>query len=144
MTHSDKGHYAGKHQPGGRPDEKIVAMIRLRAEDGTLACADAERISAELVTGMAEVGRALDLLEVRIGRCQLGLFGYPPDGKIVLAEEWTEPALGEMIRNRLSGGRLSCAAAWKIAVEMKIERMKVSSACESLGIRIKPCQLGAF
>jgi hypothetical protein len=144
MAHSDKGCYAGKHQPGGSPDEKIAVGIRLRVQEGTLTCSDAERISAGLEVEMAEVGRTLDLLEIRIGHCQLGLFGYPPDGKIVRAEEWTEPVLGEMIRNRLSGGRLSCAAAWKIAVVLAVPRMKVSSACESLGIRIKPCQLGAF
>ena len=81
MTHSDKGHYAAKHAPGQRPDEKISALVRLKVEEGKLPCADAERISTELGTTMAEVGRTLDLLEVRINRCQLGLFGYEQKGK---------------------------------------------------------------
>ncbi len=54
------------------------------------------------------------------------------------------PELEKEIRSRLSNGRLPCAAAWEIAAERKIPRMKVSSACEALKIKIKPCQLGAF
>jgi hypothetical protein len=143
MTHSDKGHYAAKHAPGRRPDEKISALVRLKVEEGKLPCADAERIGAELGATMAEVGRTLDLLEVRISRCQLGLF-YLQTGKIVRPEEKFTPELEKAIRGRLSDGRLPCADTWKIAAEISVPRLKVSSACEALKIRIKPCQLGAF
>ena len=146
MTHSDKGHYAAKHAPGQRPDEKISALVRLKVEEGKHPCADAERIGAELGKTMAEVGRTLDLLEVRISRCQLGLFGYEQTqkGKILRPEEKFTPELEKAIRGRLSDGRLSCAEAWKITAEMNVPRLKISSACETLKIRIKPCQLGAF
>lgn len=144
MTHSDKGHYAAKHAPGQRPDEKISALVRLRVEEGKLACADAEGVCALLGTTMAKIGRTLDLLEVRISRCQLGLFGYEQKGKIVRPEEKFTPALEEAIRGRLSGVGLSCAEARKIAAEMNVPRLKIASACEALKIRIKPCQLGAF
>jgi len=40
--------------------------------------------------------------------------------------------------------KLSCAAAWEIAGSLNISRTKVASACEAMGIKIKPCQLGAF
>ncbi len=76
MTHADKGRYSAKHAPGGKPDEKIAAAVREKVANGKLACADAERIGARLGAALAEVGRTLDLLEVRISRCQLGLFGY--------------------------------------------------------------------
>ncbi len=93
---------------------------------------------------MAEVGRTLDLLEIRISRCQLGLFGYAAEGKIVRRENPVIPELEKAIRSRLSDSRLPCAAAWEIAAEWKIPRMKIASACEELKIKIKPCQLGAF
>jgi hypothetical protein len=145
MTHADKGRYSAKHAPGGKPDEKIAAAVREKVANGKLACADAERIGARLSAALAEVGRTLDLLEVRIDGCQLGLFGYDaPGGRIVKPAEKVEPGLEAAIRGRLSSGRLPCAAAWEIAAEMKIPRMKVSSACETLKIKIKPCQLGAF
>jgi hypothetical protein len=39
---------------------------------------------------------------------------------------------------------MPCAAAWDIAALREIPRLEVSSACEKLGIKIKPCQLDAF
>jgi hypothetical protein len=144
MTHSDAGRYADKHAPGRSPDEKIAAAVRSKTREGELACADAERICAEQGAAMAEVGRTLDLLEVRINRCQLGLFGYAAKAKTVRPDNAVVPELEKDIRNRLYDGRLPCKAAWEIAAERKIPRMKVSSACEALKIKIKPCQLGAF
>ncbi|MBU2054447.1 MAG: hypothetical protein KJ936_04870 [Proteobacteria bacterium] len=144
MTHRDAGRYAAKHEPGVSPDEKIAAAVRKKAGEGELACGDAERIGAELGAALAEVGRTLDLLEIRIGRCQLGLFGYGKERKAVHPADQVDPALAEAIRRGLSEGRLPCAAAWKIAAEGNIPRMKVAAACEALNVRIKPCQLGAF
>jgi hypothetical protein len=145
MTHSDAGRYSAKHPPEGKTDEKIAAAVRERIAKGEITCADAERIGTSLSAALEEVGRTIDLLEVRISRCQLGLFGYDTaGGRVVRPEERVEPGLETAIRSRLAGGRLPCAAAWKIAAEMEVPRMKVSGACEALKIKIKPCQLGAF
>ena len=145
MTHSDAGRYAAKHGSGGRPDEKIAAAIRAKLTAGELACADAERISGENGVTMAEVGRTTDLLEIRIGRCQLGLFGYDaPGGRVVKPADGVDAGLESAIRGRLSDGKLPCRAAWEIAAERKIPRLNVCSACEALKIKVKPCQLGAF
>ncbi len=144
MTHNDAGHYSAKHAPGGKPDERIAAAVLRKVAQGELACADAEQIGNEFGVSMAEVGRTLDLLEIRISRCQLGLFGYAPEGKSVRPAGQVSPEFEDAIRSRLSDGRFSCTAAWMIAADMKIPRMEVSSACETLKIKIKPCQLGAF
>jgi hypothetical protein len=144
MTHADKGRYSAKHAPGGKPDEKIAAAVHEKAASGKLACEDAERIGARLGAALADVGRTIDLIEIRISRCQLGLFGYDAEGKSVRPAEQVAPELESAVRSRLAGGRLPCAAAWEVAAVMKIPRMKVSSACEKLKIKIKPCQLGAF
>ena len=82
MAHSDAGRYAAKHAPGGSPDERIAEEVREKARQGELSCAEAERIGAALGVKLEEVGRTLDLLEIRIGRCQLGLFGYGPEGEV--------------------------------------------------------------
>ena len=144
MTHSDAGRYSAKHAPGGSPDERIAGAVREKAAKGELGCAEAERIGAALGVKLEEVGRTLDLLELRIGRCQLGLFGYGPERKAVHPAESVASDLGEAIRGRLADGRLPCKAAWEIAAELGITRMGVSAACETQKIRIKPCQLGAF
>jgi len=143
MAHKDAGHYADKHGAGVTPDAGIAAAVREKAADGELACADAEKIGAALGVSLAEIGRTLDLVELRIGRCQLGLFGYP-EGKAVGPAATVVPDLEAAIRGSLAGGRLPCKDAWEIAAKRKIPRMAVSAACESLNIRVKPCQLGAF
>lgn len=144
MTHSDAGRYSAKHAPGGSPDERIAGAVREKAVEGALSCAEAERIGAALGVKLEEVGRTLDLLELRIGRCQLGLFGYGPERKAVQPAASVAKDLEEAIRGRLADERLPCRAAWEIAAERGITRMAVSAACEKQKIRIKPCQLGAF
>ncbi|MCX5820368.1 MAG: hypothetical protein NT047_10735 [Deltaproteobacteria bacterium] len=143
MTHKDAGRYATKHEPGLSPDAGIAGAVREKAAAGELACAEAERIGVTLGVSLAEIGRTLDLLELRIGRCQLGLFGYP-EGKAVRPAAAVAPDCEAAIRGGLAGGRLPCKSAWEIAAARKIPRMEVSAACEALKIRIKPCQLGAF
>jgi hypothetical protein len=143
MTHSDAGRYAAKHKPGAIPDKRIVEAVRQKAAAAELACSEAERIGVTLVVPLEEIGRTLDLLELRLGRCQLGLFGYR-EGKAVHPAAAVAPDFEAAIRARLADGRLPCKAAWEIAAERKLARMEVSSACEAIKIRIKPCQLGAF
>jgi hypothetical protein len=48
------------------------------------------------------------------------------------------------IKEALVDGKLSCESAWEIARRFDASKMKVSSVCEQLKIKIKPCQLGAF
>jgi hypothetical protein len=48
------------------------------------------------------------------------------------------------IESAAEDGRISCLNAWNIAVALAMPKIAVSNACEGLGIRIKPCQLGAF
>jgi hypothetical protein len=93
---------------------------------------------------MLEVGVTIDLLEIRLKRCQLGLFGYGQKKGVVKPAVKVSTELEKAIHGALADGRLPCLAAWKIADGMGIARMDVSSACEALKIKIKPCQLGAF
>ena len=146
MAQEDKGHYAAKHG-GASPNEWIAAAVQATAVGGKLSCPAAERLAAELSVPMAEIGRTADLLEIRIGGCQLGLFGHTPEQKGVKPAKEVSQKFEMVIRSRLVGGPagpMPCAAAWDIAASSEISRQDVSSACEALGIKIKPCQLGAF
>ena len=127
---------------GVRPD--LLAALKAGSEDLQIACAETERIARNLGTAMIDIGRALDLMGIAITRCQLGLFGYSPKKKSVKPAEAVAPKLANAIAEALSEGCLPCASAWEIAVNQGISRMEVSSACEAHGIKIKPCQLGAF
>jgi len=146
MAHQDKGHYSAKHKNTTR-DERIATAIQSRADAGQLPCHVAEKLAAELGVLMAEIGRNADLLEIRIGGCQLGLFGYTLVEKRVKPAKEVSPELESAIRSRMTGnpeGPMPCAAVWDVALSREMPRVEVSAACEKLGIKIKPCQLGAF
>jgi len=144
MARKLSGEFKTKHPPEQRTSEEIVQAIKEKIKDGELSCAHAEAIARTKGTTLAEVGINLDLMEIRIGKCQLGLFGYGTTSKSVQPATNISPDLTAAINNALSDGRLPCVAAWTIAVSLGTPRMAVAGACEAMKIKIKPCQLGAF
>jgi hypothetical protein len=144
MTREKGQKFSAKHGPDAQPDPVIAERIENNIVDGELACAVAFKIAEELGVSAAEIGQTVDLLDLKLNKCQLGLFGYKPNKKKVKARAPENPAMAETIKNALEDGKLACRDAWKIAGQYGVPKMAVSSACESLGIKIKPCQLGAF
>jgi hypothetical protein len=55
-----------------------------------------------------------------------------------------EKALREALRKTAEDGKISCAKAFQIAEEFKVPKKKVGDMLNTLGIRIKGCQLGCF
>ncbi len=55
-----------------------------------------------------------------------------------------DPKLEESIKSSLTNGKLTCAAALKIARDQKIPANQVGDAANELKIRIASCQLGCF
>lgn len=144
MTHEDAGHYAKKHPAEQKVKPEITAAVKQRASDGALSCVAAHKIAVDLGVPPAEIGVGIDLLELRIVKCQLGLYGYRPEKKVVKPAETVSEALEGAIRESLVEGRLSCKAAWDIAKRFGIAKMEVSSACDAMKIKMFSCQLGAF
>jgi hypothetical protein len=124
--------------------ETVDKVVLNRAKDRELPCAVAFDIADKLKISPATVGECADRLKIRLLKCQMGLFGYQPEKKIVKPSVEVGTELGVQIEESLIGGRLPCASAWKIAKNLGVAKMEVSSACEAMGIKIKPCQLGAF
>jgi hypothetical protein len=125
-------------------DPVIRAKLQEEAPDFKLACAAAFQLASTTQRPPAEIGKAADLLEIRLVKCQLGLFGYEPEKKIVQPATTVDRALEEAIRAALQKGRLPCREAWKLAERFQVPKMRVSAACEALGFKVSPCQLGAF
>jgi hypothetical protein len=125
-------------------DEQIAAAIRERAQDGKLRCAQAFRIAEELGVAPLAVGQAADDLNVRLTRCQLGLFGYDEQKRVAEPADEVSPELEQAIREGLILGRLPCAVAWAIAARFGMPKLHVANAAERLEIRLGQCQLGAF
>ena len=143
MTHSDKGHYANKHQEQ-KIDEKISSLIKSKAKDNELTCAAAHKAAEELGVEPIEIGIQTDLLEFRITMCQIGLFGYKGGAKQIDPDFDIPSDMEAALDKTNDDGRLSCFDCWNIAKDLKAKKIDVASACEKKEIRVKPCQLGAF
>lgn len=144
MTHLDKGHFAKKHPSDQQMKPAISERIKEKISGDAIACAAAHGIAEALEVSPAEVGATVDLLEIRIVKCQLGLFGYSPQKRIVEPADNVPAPLQEAIRKNLVNERLPCASSWEIAGDMGLRKMEVAAACEALKIKVTPCQLGAF
>ncbi len=144
MAQENAGNYAGKHPEGTKPDEKTAQALRAACRDGKIGCAAAFAIAEDLGVEPEQVGVTMDLLECRINRCQLGLFGYEPKKRIVEPAELVSPAMKEAIDAAVDKDRLACADAWKIAEQFHCPRMDVAAACEALSVKINNCRLGSF
>ena len=136
--------FAEKHEQNAQVNEQIKDQIISRTKNNELPCALAHKIAEDLNVSPAEVGKTADLLEMELVKCQLGLFGYTPEKKIVKPEAAENPDLTSAIQDAMVDGNLSCENAWEIARHFDVSRLKIGSVCEHLKIKIKPCQLGAF
>ena len=144
MSRSTKKSFSEKHGADQKPEDFIQKEVQKRIKDNAIACAVIFDIAKLLNVLPDRVGRTADLMNIRLAKCQLGLFGYPPKNKIVEPASDIDPELSDAIRKGIVGDRLPCRVAWEIAARFGIPRMTVSGTCEALGIKIKPCQLGAF
>jgi len=136
--------FADKHGTDTRINESVKEHLVDQTKNNELACAKAFKIADELSVSAAEVGKAADLLNFKLVKCQLGLFGYTPEKKIVTPKAAPTKKLESAITDSLVEGTLSCSRAWEIARSFDVSKMAVSAVCEKLKIKIRPCQLGAF
>jgi hypothetical protein len=128
--------------------EELHQAILERLEDGKLRCAAAFAIAHRLGVEPLAVGQAANLADIRISRCQLGLFGYGPKSegkhKIVQPMENVPEHLAARLRAAAGEDGITCAAIWQVADELGYKRIEASSAVEAVGLRISRCQLGCF
>lgn len=144
MSRKHTALFSKKHGPDAQINETIRDEIKQRGKNEQLPCALAFSIAENLNVSPQDVGLTADLLNYKLSKCQLGLFGYQPEKKRVKSLTHMDNDLKNAIQGKLIDGRLSCKSAWQIAVDCNTNKMTVSDACETLGIKIKPCQLGAF
>ena len=145
MTHEYDGRYREKHSLNIQLDPTLTKLVSETAKDGRLACASAFTIAKETGANPTDVGRAADLLEIKIAKCQLGLFGYTKKKRnIVEPAETVSAELEQAFREGLVEGRLPCKKGWDIAERFGLSKMEITAACERLNIRLGHCQLGTF
>ena len=141
---NEGGNFSEKHGPDAKINSALKAEIVKRAKTGELPCAVAFAIAKDLGFSAGEIGKTVDLMNLRLSKCQMGLFGYKPEKNIVKPLNEVNQDINDAIDVALVDGRLSCNKAWEIASRLKVSKITVSGACDARGIKIKPCQLGAF
>jgi hypothetical protein len=145
MTKEDRGHYAKKNSPNFVARPEIVEEINKHTSKNGLPCAAAFKVAKETGVDAKEVGATLDSLEITITNCQLGLFGYKEGKSSALKAMETIPEdLEEAVRTSTVDGKITCKDAWGVSAKLGKGKMEVSSACETMEVKITTCQLGAF
>ena len=144
MTRHQAGRYAAKHPDGTQVPSAVAEAVADRLHDHAISCQAAHEIAQSLGVPPLKVGIAIDLQEGRIRECQLGLFGHAPDPPPARQALTVPPHLQASIKSAQVEKHLTCAKAWHIAKVHGMSRLLVGQACETLGIKISKCQLGAF
>jgi hypothetical protein len=136
--------FSTKHGPDEKPDTSIKNEILKQTKNKKIPCAVAFEIAKVLQISPEMVGKTADLMNFKLTKCQLGLFGYQPQKKIVKSHDSLNVDVKDAVSASLVQGKLSCKDAWDIASRLNVGKMTVSSTCEAMGVKIKGCQLGAF
>ena len=132
---------------GFEVDEKIAEEIRTQLEDSQLSCVKAHLIAKQFEVSPAVIGHTVDALDIRLTKCQLGLYGYRNK------QGWDEAGVMDMVipedfakilRYKAAEEELTCLKLWGLAAEYGVSRMQAGYITDKLDIRINNCQLGAF
>lgn len=130
------------------PDARILAAINDHLVDGKLPCAAAFEVAGKLAVEPLAVGQTATGAEIRLNRCQLGLFGYPGKqgwkGSRTADRAVPEGLEAALVEAAGADQELACARAWELAAAYNVPRMQVGYLADKLGLHISPCQLGAF
>jgi len=132
------------YSPQQTVDNEVLTIIQQYLRSDKLPCAVAFDIARKHKISIKRIGQTTDLAGIKLSKCQLGLFGYEPEKKKIKPLDTIEPDLKQAISDAQENNRIFCKTIWKIAETLKINKLHVSCACETLGIKIKNCQLGAF
>lgn len=129
--------------------DAIREMIETYPERDKLPCAVAHYIASRLGIEPLDVGRAATMLGRTLTFCQLGLFGYGRKGKsaykiIGRPVELAEDVVRQIKRKATDQQIIACRDLWEIADAKGVIRCEVGNAADALGLKITPCQLGAF
>ncbi len=130
-------------------DSRIRDMIGINPSKGVLPCPVAHYIASSLGVSPKDVGDEATSMKVKLDLCQLGVFGYgrknTKTGYKILGRPVDVPEeFLARVRAAAKEGRIPCKDLWDIAAASGITRPEAGNAADSLGIKVSPCQLGAF
>jgi len=118
-------------------------------EDGQITCASAHKVAEKTGLEPAVVGEEANRTDIRITRCQLGLFGFAPQKgmpgyKTVKKLDSVDAEVSKEVKAAAEDGKAPCMDLWRIAEKHNISRSDMGNIAETLGLKVSPCQLGCF
>lgn len=126
-------------------DQAIAAKLEVASNaDKRIACRAVHDIANEIKCSPSKVGQTADLIEVRINRCQLGLFGRKDSNIQLLSKGDISQEISTVIEAAVSNGKIACLVCWQIADKLNLSRLEMGAVCDALEVKVSPCQLGAF
>ncbi len=140
---NDKNMNQIKNLPG-ELENSLKELIISKSKKGRLSCEKAFEIALIIKVMPAIVGYMADKLNIRFAKCQLGLFGYKPQKKILKPASNINSDIMALIEKKQKENCISCKNIWEIASLKETSKIDVASLCERLKLKIKSCQLGAF
>lgn len=145
MLKKPNGRYVSKHPSGSAVSPQLHLALQSAAVAGRLSCSRIHTISKTLGVTPQEAGKVADLGNIRISKCQLGLFSQSPAApKDLKAPQQIDATLESAVRGALENGRLPCAVAWRLAKRHGVTRRALGEYVQKMAIKISTCQLGAF
>jgi hypothetical protein len=81
MTREQGPKFSEKHGADTEINPAVKQKVEDKSKDNEISCAVAFQIAEEVRTTPTDVGKGIDLLDIRLVKCQLGLFGYGPGKK---------------------------------------------------------------
>lgn len=144
MSREHEGDYASKHQQNEEINPEIAEKIYQLQRDKTLGCGTAHLIAKQLNVEPIEVGKTMDLMEIKIEYCLLGLFGWP-NKRIFAQKDFDVPHDVETkLLEQSDNGKISCKNVWELADTYNLTKLQMAQLCDKNNIKVSPCQLGAF
>jgi hypothetical protein len=127
---------------------ELLEAMQERLEEGRLPCNQAFALALIVPADPSTVGAVANDNDIRISRCQLGLFGYGPKAegkhKIVHPMDKVPEKLAARLRATAHEQGLTCEQVWAVADALGYRRLEASSAVEAMGLKVTHCQLGCF
>ncbi len=133
-----------KVPPDFCPDENISKKVMDESQNNSISCTAAFKLSKLLDIPYLEVGFYADSLNLKLSKCRIGLFGHGKGVKLIKKLDTIDKNIEKRVDTFLDDERLSCENVLKIADEFKVSPVIVGSVCQTKGIKIKNCCLGAF
>lgn len=126
--------------------EEIRAHL---GDDGQITCVSAHKVAEMKRAEPAVVGEIASKTDIRITRCQLGLFGFAPQKgmpgyKVVKKLDSIDESVAQAVKYAAADGKAPCLELWQIAAQHDLSRLDIGNIAETLELKVSPCQLGCF